>query len=333
MLHKDLVILYSHKTRKIAQNILIYRTFYDHGILLKSTDQQMKDPIPSTAPVFGLYGEAPGRSGFFLHIEEIFARSAIYNWEIDAHLHQHFHQIIYLTEGAMSARINQEEFELNGPCVAVIPAKNTHAFKANQTSLGFVLTINNEFFFNTQSTVETALFEKLFEKPAVTTIEQKIASQLLCLFQIMKDEFGKASESNNLIFSKIAQATCLLIERISPTYKVNITASKEKNQLINQYLLMVEKNYSADIKIPDYAAMLSVTADKLARIIQDVLGKTPGQVIYDRRLKEACKMLIYTSATISEISLATGFSEAAYFCRFFKKKMGMTPLSYRKVAS
>jgi AraC family transcriptional activator of pobA len=48
---------------------------------------------------------------------------------------------------------------------------------------------------------------------------------------------------------------------------------------------------------------------------------------------EARRELIYTSMTIKEISELLGFTDPAYFTRFFKRQMGMSPKDFRLQSS
>jgi len=52
--------------------------------------------------------------------------------------------------------------------------------------------------------------------------------------------------------------------------------------------------------------------------------------VHERMLLEAKRNLVYTSMTISVVSYTTGFSDPAYFTRFFKRQTGMSPKEFRK---
>ncbi|WP_201712969.1 helix-turn-helix domain-containing protein [Rossellomorea arthrocnemi] len=58
-------------------------------------------------------------------------------------------------------------------------------------------------------------------------------------------------------------------------------------------------------------------------------GKSPKVYIAELRLKEAKKLLLTTSWTISSISEEIGFENASSFTRWFVKWEGMTPQKYK----
>ena len=80
----------------------------------------------------------------------------------------------------------------------------------------------------------------------------------------------------------------------------------------------------------EYADLMNITANHLNAFVQDMLGKTAGEVIRDRVLLEAKRLLTNADMTIAEIGYHLNFKDNAYFNRFFKKYTGQTPETFRK---
>jgi AraC-like DNA-binding protein len=100
--------------------------------------------------------------------------------------------------------------------------------------------------------------------------------------------------------------------------------------LIREYNYLVEKNYRTHSKVSDYASMLFRSPKTLANIFKKYIDKTPLQVINDRRLLEARRMLKYTDAPILEISEALNFRDVQSFSHFFNTRTGSSPSAFRK---
>jgi len=47
-------------------------------------------------------------------------------------------------------------------------------------------------------------------------------------------------------------------------------------------------------------------------------------------ISEAKRLLLYTDNTIAEISFLLDFNDPSHFVKYFKRKTGQTPLSFRK---
>jgi AraC family transcriptional activator of pobA len=82
--------------------------------------------------------------------------------------------------------------------------------------------------------------------------------------------------------------------------------------------------------LADYAEQLALTQNHLNDTIKLVTGKTPGEIIRERTLKEAIQLLNDTSLSISEIAFLLQFEDPSYFARFFRKYTGISPKEQRK---
>jgi AraC-like DNA-binding protein len=61
-----------------------------------------------------------------------------------------------------------------------------------------------------------------------------------------------------------------------------------------------------------------------------VVGKTAKQIIDERRVTEAKRLLFWNEHTIKEIAWQLNFEDDGYFNRFFKKHTGHTPAVFQK---
>jgi AraC family transcriptional activator of pobA len=68
----------------------------------------------------------------------------------------------------------------------------------------------------------------------------------------------------------------------------------------------------------------------LNALCRDLLGKSAGEIIRDRIMPEARRLLINTDISISEIAMQLNFQGNSYFTKFFKKYAGKTPEEFRK---
>jgi AraC-like DNA-binding protein len=65
-------------------------------------------------------------------------------------------------------------------------------------------------------------------------------------------------------------------------------------------------------------------------VVSSTLGQKAHDLIADRLLLEAKKLLRYTDLSIAEVADYLGFEEPTHFGRFFKRKFALTPLEYRR---
>ena len=69
---------------------------------------------------------------------------------------------------------------------------------------------------------------------------------------------------------------------------------------------------------------------RLGQATTKILGKTPKEIINDRILLEAKRLLVHTQLSIKEIGQDLGFDDPAYFVRYFKKNSALTPVEFRE---
>lgn len=92
----------------------------------------------------------------------------------------------------------------------------------------------------------------------------------------------------------------------------------------------VEYHFMYRITMEDLCNLVHVTPQHLCRIIKTCTGKRPTEYINIVRIEKAKNMLAGTDETIETVALWSGFENNNYFCRTFKKLVGMTPKQYRR---
>ena len=102
-------------------------------------------------------------------------------------------------------------------------------------------------------------------------------------------------------------------------------------ELLERQFPIDELHRSVQLHSPsDFAQQLNIHVNHLNRSVKEVTGKTTGEVIAERFLLEAKKLLQQSPLSISEISYALGFSEPTRFNAFFKRHTNLAPTAFRK---
>ncbi|MDL2224076.1 helix-turn-helix domain-containing protein [Bacteroidales bacterium OttesenSCG-928-M06] len=99
---------------------------------------------------------------------------------------------------------------------------------------------------------------------------------------------------------------------------------------VKQYHDLLLKYIEQEQDISFYASLIKISPNHLNKSVRMVLGRTAISFLNEKRLLKAKSKLQFTDLSISEIALQLGFMDQSYFCRFFKKKTGESPLAYRK---
>jgi AraC-like DNA-binding protein len=95
-------------------------------------------------------------------------------------------------------------------------------------------------------------------------------------------------------------------------------------------LKMLEEHYNEQVSVGRLAEACALSESQLRRLFLKETGMSPVEYKNHLRIKKATDMLLYSRATVAEISQATGFKNSFVFSRVFKQFKGVSPSEYRK---
>jgi AraC-like DNA-binding protein len=82
--------------------------------------------------------------------------------------------------------------------------------------------------------------------------------------------------------------------------------------------------------VGDFAAALGVTATHLTRCCRAACGKPAKDLLQDRVIFEARRLLAETDLPVGRIGASLGFASHAYFTRAFHQRTGRSPTGFRR---
>jgi AraC family transcriptional regulator, transcriptional activator of pobA len=100
-------------------------------------------------------------------------------------------------------------------------------------------------------------------------------------------------------------------------------------QLQRRFAERLETDFARHHDAAHYADALAVPAAALSRALTEVTGRSTKDLIVDRVMLEAARLLRYTEATVGEVAHRVGFTDPLYFSRAFKRRFGEAPQAYR----
>jgi AraC family transcriptional regulator, transcriptional activator of pobA len=148
------------------------------------------------------------------------------------------------------------------------------------------------------------------------------------VFSILFKEYTSAKNNSKEIICLTLKVLILMYRRYSNS-NARIFESSQKKQLLNDFRRLVNNRFAVLRTTKDYARELNITPNYLNALCQEFFNKTVSEIIQERVILEAKRMLMHTNLGISEIGYKLGFNDNSYFGRYFKKIVGMTPKSFR----
>lgn len=220
-----------------------------------------------------------------------------------------------------------ESLEFSAPCILIVPARTVHGFLFEAGTAGTVLTLSDRFL--RDLTLQEPQFLSLFETAAQFPLRD--AAQLTAVLEGLRRELVWTAPAHGTAVN--AFLSLVLVETIriaSQGPRKNQAAPGEKRQLVARFRDLIEQKFRLTTSVGAYATELGVSIARLREACLSVAGATPVQLIHDRLLLEAKRALLYSDMTVAETGYSLGFSDPAYFSRFFSKHAGASAIQFRK---
>lgn len=89
-------------------------------------------------------------------------------------------------------------------------------------------------------------------------------------------------------------------------------------------------NFNRPIGVEDIAAAAGMSRFHFSRRFQAARGISPGKFLADLRLQEAVRLMQSSNLPVATIAETCGYTDANYFCKVFRKGLGVSPGAFRK---
>lgn len=281
--------------------------------------------MTETIPRYALYGEGTAQNtGGFAHIETIAERSALHDWEIGIHRHDHFVQVLLVEEGHAAVTLDTVTTGLEGPARVIVPAAAVHGFRFRQGTRGFVLTLSTDF--STRAAGPTDPLLAALARGGTATLGPDAANRA---FWLAREMLGLQQEwqQQDPLFLALAESLIRTLAR--DVLAADDTARADRR--LDRFRQLVELHYRQHRDLDFYAGALGLTRRTLSRLTAARLGCSPMDLIHRRLALEAHRLLRYTNATATQVATELGFEDPSYFSRFYQRVTGRRP-SADKVA-
>jgi AraC-like DNA-binding protein len=101
---------------------------------------------------------------------------------------------------------------------------------------------------------------------------------------------------------------------------------------IGRVVRVMRDGLGQPLTVDDLARAAMFSKFHFSRLFKQVTGISPGRFLYAMRLQEAKRLLVATSATVTEISYRVGYNSVGTFSARFRSSVGVSPSRYRQVA-
>ncbi|MBS1523824.1 MAG: helix-turn-helix domain-containing protein [Bacteroidetes bacterium] len=151
------------------------------------------------------------------------------------------------------------------------------------------------------------------------------------LLQVFSDELAIKDHIQWEMLQVMLKRLIIIVTRLAKEQYVSEEGlTGDKLDIVRHYNFLVEQNYRKQHQVKFYAGELNRSPKTLSNLFALYNQKSPLQVIQERIIQEAKRLLLYTDKTAKEVAYFLGFEDAGHFSKFFKKHAGQSFSGFKK---
>ncbi|MCT4648278.1 MAG: AraC family transcriptional regulator [Carboxylicivirga sp.] len=247
---------------------------------------------------------------------------------VEAHRHDFYH-ILYVKDGCGEHSIDFKTYEIKPDSIFFTSPGQVHSLEIDNDVDGYVISFDSGFFMlnnSVQNLVDYPFFHSINNDPVLYLSESN--APLQDVLDEMFKEFNAEEKGRVNILRALMEILLIRSSRMYTRPSIDDTPMHMSVQL-RKLDALIDQHFKKFKLLNDYADMMYISPKHLNSISKKGLNKTVTNLIHERTLIEAKRLLLFTDNTISEIAYELGFADKSYFMRFFKKHTEMTADAYR----
>lgn len=244
-----------------------------------------------------------------------------------------FIKILFLHAGA-HIQVDFKSYRLEQDALFFINASQWYKLDTESDCRGTMVYYNRDFYCVEIHDAEVAcdgiLFHNVYEIPVVLLDEAGSAEMQRTLAEINRELEGDDDNMEEMLRVFLKQ---IIIKATRIWKKQHQAAGVQASgdiEFLRRFSQLVEWNYTRYHGVGDYATLLNITPKALHKRIAKHSPLSPNDLIKERIMLEAKRLLAHTDLQVKEIAYKLGYDDPAYFVRLFTKQAMLSPQLFRK---
>jgi AraC family transcriptional activator of pobA len=246
--------------------------------------------------------------------------------------HRHdYHELVWIRSGRGEHQLDGRPVPVRPGTVTLIGRGQIHVFASAQAVKGAVLRFGDELLFGTtqRATPGWLLAGRGGRTVPVPAGERERLESVITAFDL---ELRRPADSESAELQRCLVAVVLLwVERWHDVARAERREADDTEvQLHRRFAQLLERDFAHHHDAAHYAEVLRVPLPALSRALTQVTGRGTKELVTDRVMLEAARLVRFTDLTAQEIAHRVGFADPLYFSRAFKRRFGEAPSAYRE---
>lgn len=242
-----------------------------------------------------------------------------------------FWVILYIIEGEGHHWIDFVPYPYKKGDIIFIQKNQVHRAEVNKDVKGYVIHINEPFFYKINS-LDSEMFLEFVDRAygkQVINFDTSKDQMNRTLIELIYQTYNKGGRSVDQDFlASLFQSFILSLKTTKPLEKGHYARSDFENY--KQFRQLVETHFREIRSVEAYADMMHLSKKTVNQATRNVAGLSAKSFISERVVLEIKRYLSQGDLLSYEIAEYLGFDEAANMTRFFKRYTGMSPKAFRE---
>ncbi|MDH6307604.1 AraC family transcriptional activator of pobA [Dysgonomonas sp. PFB1-18] len=235
-----------------------------------------------------------------------------------------FYQLLWFTktDGNKTYFLDFEEYVLEENQVVLIFPGQIDRLDVDGKE-GFLYAIHNDVLFNINQHLKSDYLNG-YTASTFLKLDNNTVDMLKRLNELVLEEYNG---NNRLVLMESYMEAFLF--HISALFVNTDAVDNKSDSLVAELMKQIDRNFITERETDFYADHFGMTNRTINEACKRGTGKTVKQHIQEKLILEIKKEIRLRKKSLKEIAFDLGFSEPAYFTRFFKLHTGLTPTEFR----
>jgi len=246
-----------------------------------------------------------------------------------------YYSLIWIMEGKGKLKTDFSEYDFGANSLFSFTPYQPFMFLSNLIR-GIAIYFHSDFFcihkHQTEVTCNGVLFNNIYQMPFVL-VDESLQNTLNKLIEQMKAEMQNPGLAQYELLISYMKIFLISASRSKTEQQPPAMQSKKGNKepaILQNLKEAIEKDFKSKHTPGDYAVLLNISPNALAKITKKHFNKTLTDLITERIIIEAKRELYLTNKSVKAIAYELGYDDEYYFSRFFKKNTDIPPQVYRE---
>ena len=240
--------------------------------------------------------------------------------------HKHdFFVIILFDKASVTHNIDSKDYPIDDKEIHILFPGQMHKWQINDGTIGYQLMTERSFFEQFAPYFRFSFTN--YQNHPVIKLSDEAFSKLMYEFNAIKEELKSENSLVHLINARAAVIAAIVskeAEQVFTEFKVY-----QSNPRLAKFNMLIDEFYKEEKSVIFYAEKLHISANYLNILCKKNLKVSATQLIQQRIIIEAKRLLKSGDLSIKEIAFDLGFTDHAYFSNFFKAQTNITPSEFR----